>query len=328
MMTAGFFLIVPALLAGALVWIQIQNNVTRTWRETEGVITVSQSEARTVRTFQTRDDSMPRHPGFTREEKLETRNFARIGYEFNVDGRFFKGSRIDLSVVPDPNISAILRKYRVGQGVTVIYDPADPTQCILERDDPKKVRAGWVAVCVLVALIGGIALGGERFGELLQGKLRRPEFTPLVVVLGLCAVMLASFARIVGRKGREMRTWPMTVGKIVESAVAQTRFERSSGNWSRWRRQTLYVPRVVYRYSVGGTSLDGDQIGAVAKSSRPSAAETCVAAFPIGMAVDVFYNPILPAESTLDRSVGWVPLVLAILSALLIGAAFAIAGIF
>ncbi len=320
-------LILPALVAAALIFIQTQNFRIRAWRQTNGRIVASRNEAREVKKIEHRSDGGDRNSSFVREERLETRNFAVIGYEFKVDGKNYLGSRIDLGVDSgNSEVAEKLRRYPIGKIVPVIYNPADPSQCILERVDPKKLRAGWFAVVVLIALIVGGVYGGGYLSELARGSMPRPGNLPLVVFIGLFALILLGFARMIALKGRQMRSWKQAPGKIVASAVATTERSETSSNSSRTTYQTIYVPRVVFEFAVEGVSYSGDNIGAIVSANSPGPATKCIARFPVNKKVDVFYNPAAPTESALDIRVGYAPLILRLLAVIFGFGALAVAG--
>jgi hypothetical protein len=135
-------LALPALLAGALVWIAIQDRRVASWRQASGRIVASVAAARTVRRERHSTSGTAGHTDFVTDETIETRNFADIAYEFAVAGKTFRGSRIDLGVDSgNHDVAERLRRYPPGAIVTVFYDSRDPAQCILERDDPKNLRA-------------------------------------------------------------------------------------------------------------------------------------------------------------------------------------------
>ncbi len=59
-----------------------------------------------------------------------------IDYTFEVDGKEFQGTRVSSvrggTLGDRASIEEILKKYAVGQLVTVSYNPTDPEQCLLE----------------------------------------------------------------------------------------------------------------------------------------------------------------------------------------------------
>ena len=264
---------------------------------------------------------------FVAQEVIETRNFAVLSYEFKVDGKTYFGSRVDLGVDSgNDGVVERLRRYPEGKIVEVIYDPSDPSQCILERIDPAKIRAGWFAFAAIVGLIFAGVYGGERLFEFARGAPPRPDNTPFVMFLALFALVLMAFARMIGKKGREMSSWPQTSGEIVESAVATTIRRVDYADSSRPRETTMYVPHVVYKYVVGGEEFRGDNVGSITTSGNPNGPAKFVARFPLASRVDVFYNPDVTTKSTLSPSVGHIPAIIWMLAGAFLFAAAAMAG--
>ena len=89
------------------------------------------------------------------------------------------------------------------------------------------------------------------------------------------------------------QTWASTTGTVIKSRV-----EVSGGE------STTVMPRVVFEYRVGAHQFQGDQIRAGdrhwAVSSSKDAYDT-IDRYPVGAAVRVYYNPLNPAESALER---------------------------
>jgi hypothetical protein len=319
-------LAIPALVAAALIWIQVQDFRIRSWRQASGRIVVSQAVARTVRKTRHRTAGTAGHTDFITDETVETRNFAEVAYEFAVAGTTYRGARIDLSVdAGNVDVAATLTRYPVGAAVTVFYDPDDPTQCILERDDPRNIRAGWLSVVVMVVLIVGGFLGVDHVADVVRGAIDHPRRTPLIMVLGVFAVVLALFARVVGQKTREMRSWTRTDGRIVQSAVETTvRTHDKPSSMRRRYTDTIYMPRIVYRYDAGGHPFEGDDVGTIVGGGTPATAEKTVARFPVNSPVTVFFNPANPTQSTLAPGTGYLEIALWMIAALLAAAALTV----
>ncbi len=318
-------LVIPGLLAAALVWIYVQDIPIRSWVETSGRIVTSTSAARDVRKQEFRTTGESSDTDFITSETIETKNFADVHYEFSVAGKTYSGSRIDLSVDSGNfHVAETLARYPVGKIVSVFYKPTNPNECILERDDLKNLRNGWFAVAVLVALCVGGVVGVGRLAEIVRGVVAIPKLTPLVVALGLFSFFLAIFARMVGQKGRAMRGWSKTRGQIVHSAVEETVEKHNRPGMARDYTQTMYVSRVVYKYDVGGNSYQGDNAGTAVSSNTPALAAKYVARFPLNTMVDVAFNPAVPTESTLDPGTGYLGIVLWTIAALFAAAAFAV----
>jgi hypothetical protein len=106
------------------------------WPPADGRVVKSATEAR-------------RHQ-FSGEATTVT-NVPAVEYEFAVAGTTYRGARIGIGEDSGgANTEATLARYPVGATVTVYYDPADPTDCVLERDIPRGVGRG----CALFAAIG------------------------------------------------------------------------------------------------------------------------------------------------------------------------------
>jgi hypothetical protein len=76
-----------------------------------------------------------------------------LTYVFNVDGRQYTGSRWN-ALPPSSNQAthAMLRKYAPGTGVTLHYDPRDPSAAVLDASAP---IGRWVQlVCALALMVG------------------------------------------------------------------------------------------------------------------------------------------------------------------------------
>ena len=312
-------LAIPALIAAALIWIQIQDFRIRSWQQASGRIVTSQAVARTVRKTRHRTAGRVGHTDFITDETAETRNFAEVAYDFAVAGTTYRGERIDLSVDSgNVDVAETLKRYPVGAIVTVFYDSHDPTQCILERDDPKNIRAGWLSVVVMVVLIVVGFEGVDHVADIVRGAVGHPRRTPLIMALGVFAVVLALFARMVGQKTREMRSWTRADGRIVQSTVEATvRTHDKPSSMRRRYTDTIYLPRIVYRYDAGGQPYEGDDVGAIVGGGTPAAAEKTVARFPLASPVTVFFNPANPTQSTLVPGTGYLEIVLWTVAALL-----------
>lgn len=316
---------IPTLLAAATVWIQIQNNRIRSWKEAAGRIISSKATAREVRSHQVRTGSGEHDTDIVTDETIETRNFAEISYSFAVGSSTYHGKRIGLS--PDPGnveVAETLQRYPEGKAVTVIYDPLNPNECILERDDPGNIRKAWLAVGVVVALIAigfvTITQGADRLAALIAN----PAMTPLVVVLGIFGLVIMLFARVAGKQAREMKAWSKAAGHITRSEIETAVQHHTRTGLGRDYDVTMYVPRVVYSYQVGANSFDGDNIGWSGSASSPSFAEKYLKRFALQMPVEVFYNPLAPTQSTLVRPGGTFAIVLWTTAFGFIGAAIAV----
>jgi hypothetical protein len=76
-----------------------------------------------------------------------------LTYVFDVDGRQYTGSRWNaLPASSNQATHAMLRQYAPGTGVTVHYDPRDPSAAVLDASAP---IGRWIQlVCALVFMVG------------------------------------------------------------------------------------------------------------------------------------------------------------------------------
>jgi hypothetical protein len=316
---------IPALFAAATVWIQIQNRRITSWQEAAGRIVASKAAAREVRSHTVRTDGTERNKEFITEETIETRNFAEVSYAFAVGGNTYHGTRISLATDPgNVDVAETLQRYPEGKAVTVIYNPINPNECILERDDPRNIRNAWLAVAVLVVVIAVGFVAVTQGASRLNGLIANLAMTPLVMVLGIFALAMMLFARVAGKQARETKAWPKTAGRITQSQVETTVEEHRRTGGGRDYNVTMYVPRIIYTYQVAGTSFQGDNVGWSGSASTPSFAEKYVKRFA-QTPVQVFYNPKIPTQSTLVPASGALAVVLWTIAVAFVGAAAAVA---
>ncbi len=160
----------------------------------------------------------------------------------------------------------------------------------------------------------------------LGGTVALRKVTPLAAVLGLFALVMMLFARMLGRQTRAMRAWPTTEGRITRSEVETTVQQHTRTNSGRRDYDvTMYVPRIVYTYQVGGNTFEGDNCGWSGSASTPSYAERAIKRYAPETMVRVFYNPLDPTQSTLKPAGRAFALVLWLLAAGLASASFAAA---
>ena len=99
------------------------------------------------------------------------------------------------------------------------------------------------------------------------------------------------------RKVRQVREWPATTGRILESATC--------GTWSRAGSTFMWIvrPKVAYRYSVNGHEHVGHDIAASEiNTASEEAAKEKILPYPVGKEVTVYYNPCKPQESFLENT--------------------------
>ena len=237
----------------------------------------------------------------SRAGPTELINVPAIEYEFSAKGSKFTGTRISIGEdTGGANTEATLAHYPVGAAVMVYYDPGDPGNCVLEREVPKEVPKGCVAILAVMAAIG---IGGSwlvvHFMAVIAPYVQDGRGRVVVVasIVGLLALMLFLGSRFGAKSGSG---WPVVAGKVVESGTESYR--------ARVNRTTVtsYAPVVEYSYLVNGHEYRSRQIqldGIVGGDSRADAA-AIAARYPKGSDVEVHYDPASPGNAALERPAG------------------------
>ena len=294
---ALIFLAMPTLLIAALISKLLEARRAATWPNAAGRVVKSAVEARHT----------PHADGPTTVE-----NLPDIAYEFTVAGKPYRGSRINLDEIQDPaQLEATLARYPVGANVIVHYDPKDPENCVLERDIPKGMGKGCLAGLACLALIGAaIYAVYANFGAI-EAALPAKANAKLMVFAGLFGLVALRMFFMVRKASAAAASWPSTSGKVVTSTVEsyQKRIDRSTS--------TFYEPVVEYAYRVHGREFRSRQItlGSTSGGSR-GFAEKAAARYPVGMTVELRYDPANPSQAALriGGSQNWIILAVALLA--------------
>ncbi len=91
------------------------------------------------------------------------------------------------------------------------------------------------------------------------------------------------------------KNWPSVPGEVIKSEVETY---RRDGN-------THYLPDIVYTYAVDGKTYTSSKItvGDPPLDSNISPAKRAQAEYPVGKAVDVYYDPEVPSSSALKPGI-------------------------
>jgi hypothetical protein len=300
------FFPLPALIAVAVAAKLIELRQAQSWAQASGRILSSRIEAR-------------RHRFVGAEETV--RNEPAIEYEFEANGRTWRGSRIGIGDdTGGAETEATLGRYPAGATVTVHYDPDDPRNCVLERggllarlkETPPGQPSALTGVLGLLAFF--TVIGGALYWTVVYGTdfvLARfpnaaPEFSLAVIWFGLI-VLLFFFA--MRRMMKQAQSWPSAPGKVVRSEV--TSYQELSDGHS----VTRYRPEVEYVYSVRGLDYHSTQVKlGVTVSGGEGAAKRAAEKYKVGDAVAVHYDPADPGNAALENPTGmsWILLLIAL----------------
>ncbi len=289
---------IPALILGLLVRNLLQVRRAQAWSQTQGEIVVSRVAA-----------EHKRLPNST----TQVRNRPVVEYTYRVGEQDYRGARIGIGEPTD--LEPTLARYPVGARVPVFYDPAQPSQAVLERTLP--VSLGCLVTGVVVLLLGAFAFASlilwpERFQELCRPYFpagAHPFASLVCASIGsfLLLVLFASW-----RRARMASRWPLARGHIVRSAVERT--AQSTGRSGSSRRTPVFQAVIEYAYTVEGLEYRSQRVsfGATVAGSR-SFAEARAARYPAGAEVEVRYAPADPSDAVLEprNEFAWVGLVLA-----------------
>ena len=156
-----------------------------TWKQTEARILSSSAE------------TVERH--FDGEPPQEIVQPA-VHYEFSVNGRTYRGTRIDVGG-EGGGVDAVLARYQPGMTVPVFYDPADPSNCSLERENPREMISGCAALIAIVAAVGVVLYWTVKtaYHVLARNPRAYPHLAIIATFVGVLGVMAFFGSRRMGR---------------------------------------------------------------------------------------------------------------------------------
>jgi len=267
----------------------------KSWTTTQGHIAVSKVAAR--------------HHQFAGSETT-VKNEPVVEYEFTVGNRRYRGSRIGIGDdAGGANTEATLKRYPAGATVTVFYDPADPRNCVLERDMPEGVAKGCLVLLVAAAvlIVGGYFLltTGMDFLErhVLAG---RAPITMFAACFGAFVLLFFFSFRAYSKRAAN---WPAVPGTVVSSATE--RIEKVEDG----RRTITYAPAVEYSYRVNDIEYRSRTINlGITAAGSQGWAEKVAARYPVGRTLEVHHDPADPTVAALENSTGasWIILLVAL----------------
>lgn len=265
--------------------------------------------------------------GFGDDEKdAELRNFAEVTYEYEVQGRKFRGNRVSIGEdLGNYRVEETIAKYPKGARVMVFYNPTKQSEAVLERDVPEGAfRFMFWLITGLVAVGLALIFGLDSLGEWLRIGLPSGTNVSLAMMFGGMGIVALLIGWAAGYEARKAADWPSTWGVIEESGI------ESFKTYDDGRRTTLKRSNVVYSYAVNGNTYRSGRIavrGWKISSNVALLAGSAFKKYPPGMPVEVFYDPANPANAVLERRVYGGVFLYAIGFALLAAAAKA-AGLF
>jgi hypothetical protein len=284
----------PALILVAAVVKYVEVLKARNWSTAQGRVITSTSEDRRVK------------KGVSEDADTETRNFAKIVYEYKVADHTYRCDRVTIGEdLGNIEVAETIAKYPVGKAVAVYYNPNKRTQAVLERDLPPFVWKGVIIIIlVFIAIIVGSVVGFEKLASFMSGVVRNPKEAPFVTACLGFAALTALFVYAFMKQISRAKSWPIAPGKI--ESIDVTSYVNKSDDDGRTRYTTMYRPQVVYSYNVAGVRYKGEGVpGAQVATSSEASAKKAAAKFTKGTSVEVHYDPANPTQSAVDPRAGW-----------------------
>ena len=280
-------LALPALLVGVVSYVTVRTVKAARWLETQARITESRIEV-----------ERHRFAGDT----TKVRNLPYVAYDFVANGATVRGTQISVGVAPADNVDVVLKHYPVGATVPVYYDPANPTDCVLERTPPVSLGALWGGTAAALAAYGAVVVwlnSDLSFSDLADRALpsvHHPLLTLAAGGFGLFSLAAGVWNRMHVRKAFP---WQSTPGAIVSSVTESYRDTgtRSGG------QHTYYKALIEFSYQVDGqeyhNTVGASDVVHLRVAGARDAADAEVARYPTGSPVTVFYDPQNPTRSAL-----------------------------
>lgn len=223
-------------------------------------------------------------------------NVPAVTYSFSVGGVTYQGTRVSLGDISGRYAQEALARYPAGRNVTVHYDPADPSDSVLEREAPKgAVKGCGLALLVVLLLVWGLYWVATEGAEVLKARMPDAD-VPVMLFAGLFGGAALLF--FVGHRRYLARAnaWPVTAGEVVSSTVEQ-RHSTQNG-----KTRTTYLPVVEFAYTVEGNRLHSRQVKlGLEVSGSASFAQGIADRYPAGSPVEVHYDPQDPSNAALEN---------------------------
>ena len=230
-------------------------------------------------------------------EETKISNIASVAYDFSVGSQLFHGDRISLGFAPADKVNETLKRYPVGATVPVFYDPAKPSDCVLERTPPVSLGCIWggaiVAVLVYVAIILSIS-GSESISRRIGNALPRVHHPIVMIAAGLFGLFCIGSWTWNRRHVRKAFPWLVAKGRIVSSKTESYLAFDGGGGSSQHR---YYRALVEFAYTVDGQEYH-NTVGEPGTMRASAEAES--ARYVVGTEVDIHYDPQTPTNSALE----------------------------
>ena len=99
---------------------------------------------------------------------------------------------------------------------------------------------------------------------------------------------------------KDAENWPTTQGEVLETRITSHTSTDSSSRSGSGGSNTTYKPRVLYRYSVEGETLENHIVQMMTSYDSRAEAQEVLDRYPIGSTVSVYYKEEEPSKSLLE----------------------------
>lgn len=120
----------------------------------------------------------------------------------------------------------------------------------------------------------------------------------LALLVGGLGIFLMVMGMLSLQQGKEARSWKVVAGRITRSTLEEKRVDTSYGDGLR-RSEVGYQPQIEYQYRVGDETLTGKRLSLVEKQYTQKAGQKVLEKYPIGVTVQVHYDPENPQEAVI-----------------------------
>ena len=280
----------------------------RNWAQAEGKILTS--ETRRCRVGESGPETRP-----------------HILYEYTTGGKTHCSHQLKPRGIPmgELDLPHFLGRYPVGASAQVYYNPANPSEAVLERESLWLTgeRLGCVALFAAAVALG-LAFGLKPLHGLVERWFPNTENEGVLVVTTALGVYLILFGLMWIRQGVTERLWPTVTGTVVSSAVGSF---RTAGGGAKVAAR-MFQATVFYEYEAGGRRYRSSQIRREKISGSEGLANGVVEKYPAGSQVLVHYNPSNPADAVLETSATLGFVVLWAMALLMFAVAASVSGYF
>jgi len=131
-------------------------------------------------------------------------------------------------------------------------------------------------------------------------KVARGCFTGFLVLFVIAWIGFVTYFVNEANEAKDAENWPTTQGEVLETRITSHTSTDSSSRSGSGGSNTTYKPRVLYRYSVEGETLENHIVQMMTSYDSHSEAQKVLDRYPIGSTVSVYYKEEEPSKSLLE----------------------------